>query len=267
VTQSTENVHGHSAANRDTPDDMEETGKGATPGRQLPEQMRVAAKHLMLGAKRAWRAAGPALRQFWSVAGPVLRGFLQLLLAIVIVFEEWGWRPLADLLGRLARWRPWAQLEYGIARLPPYAALVVFVLPSTLLLPLKFLALFLVAKGQLVLAALLFAAAKVVATALVARLFMLTQPALMQIGWFTWAYDTVMPWKDALTEHVRSSTVWRTGRLLKERAKRALLAQWRRWQPAMLELRAVAVAAAGRVRVAAAGLMRQIRERWAAPQR
>ena len=48
----------------------------------------------------------------------------------------------------------------------------------------------LIAKGQIVLAGILFAFAKVVATALVARLFMLTQQALMQIGWFAWGYET-----------------------------------------------------------------------------
>jgi hypothetical protein len=47
------------------------------------------------------------------------------------------------------------------------------------------------------------------------RLFLLTQPALMQIGWFSWAYDTIMPWKDALVERVRASTVWRVGRIVK----------------------------------------------------
>ena len=138
------------------------------------------------------------------------------------MFEEWGWRPLAELLGRLARWRPWAAVESVIIRLPPYAALVVFVLPSALLLPLKFLALFLVAKGQIFLAGLLFVAAKVVATALVARLFVLTQPALMQIGWFAWGYDTLMPWKDALAERVHASWPWRAGRVLKERVERLL---------------------------------------------
>ena len=171
------------------------------------------------------------------MARPVLARALEFLLALIIVLEEWGWRPLAELLGRLARWRPWAAVESVIIRLPPYAALVVFVLPSALLLPLKFLALFLVAKGQIVLAGLLFVAAKVVATALVARLFMLTQPALMQIGWFAWAYDTLMPWKDALVERVHASWPWRAGRVLKERVKRLLAAQARRWQPTLAALR------------------------------
>jgi len=198
------------------------------------------------------RRTGPALRAGWRVAAPVLRTALQIVLALLILLEEWGWRPLADLLGRLAQWRPWARLEYHIARLTPYAALLVFVLPSALLLPLKFLALFLVARGQFVLAALLFAGAKVLATALVARLFLLTQPALMQIGWFAWGYDTLMPWKEALVERVRASTVWRLGRLIKERTRRAIVMRWRSWSPTLRELR-------GATRAAATRLMIQVR--------
>jgi hypothetical protein len=201
------------------------------------------------------RRIGPALRAAWGVAAPVLRAALQIVLALLILLEEWGWRPLADLLGRLARWRPWAQFEHHIARLPPYAALCVFVLPSALLLPLKFLALLLVARGQLVLAALLFAGAKVVATALVARLFLLTQPALMQIGWFAWSYDTVMPWKEALVERVRASTIWRMGRVIKERVRRAVLMQWRAWRPTLVELRSA-------IRAAATRLMIRVRRRF-----
>jgi hypothetical protein len=177
---------------------------------------------------------------------------LGIVLALFILFEEWGWRPLANALGWLAAWRPWARMETAIARLPPYAALLVFVLPSTLLLPLKFMAVVLVARGQLLLATLLFASAKVGATALVARLFVLTQPALMQIGWFAWAYDTVMPWKDALVERVRASTVWRMGQLAKERLRRAVRVQWRAWRPFVLELRktlsAIASGVTGRLR-------------------
>lgn len=162
------------------------------------------------------------VRALVRMARPVLRSAATFLLALVIVFEEWGWRPLSDLLGRTARWQPIARLESLIARLPPYAALVVFALPTTLLLPLKFLALLLIANGQVVLAGILFMAAKVVATAMIARLFVLTQPALMQIGWFAWAYERIMPWKQALVDRVHASWAWRVGRLWKERFKRRL---------------------------------------------
>src|SRR5262245_57287341 len=129
----------------------------------------AATRHLAVMAMDAARRAGAGLLALWRVARPVLRWTLQIVLALLLLLEEWGWQPLAELVGRLARWHPWARLETAIARLPPYAALLVFVLPSSLLLPLKFLALFLIAKSQLMLAGLLFAAAKAGATALVAR--------------------------------------------------------------------------------------------------
>ena len=149
-----------------------------------------------------------------------------------------------------------------IIRLPPYAALVVFALPTTLLLPLKFLALLLIAKGQVIMAGLLFLAAKVVATALIARLFVLTQPALMQIGWFAWCYQTVMPWKDALTAQVRASWAWRVGRVVKERVRRAVAAEAHRWQPTLMALKPVLAVAAEKVRAPGRRLIAVIKERW-----
>lgn len=187
------------------------------------------------------------LRRGLQLAGWLLGGVLQVLLALLIVLEEWGWRPLADLLARLARWRPLAAIERAIAGLPPYLALVAFVLPSTLLLPLKFLALFLVAKGYYATSLVLFLAAKAVATALVARLFFLTQPALMCIGWFAWSYNTLMPWKEALVEKVHTSLVWRLARALKRRLLRRVRLAWERVEP---RVRAWAAQARGLARAA-----------------
>lgn len=177
-----------------------------------------------------------ALRKGLRLAARGLRMLLQILLALLIVLEEWGWRPLADGLARLARWRPWAAVERFVSGLPPYPALVAFVLPSGLLLPLKFLALILIGKGYYLTSVALFLFAKAVATALVARLFILTQPALMRIGWFAWGYNTLMPWKDALAAQVRSSLVWRTGRAVKWRVQRALRPLWLDMGPRLLAL-------------------------------
>ena len=145
---------------------------------------------------------------------------LQTLLALVIVFEEWGWRPLAAALAQLARLKPIAWLEAQVQRLPPYGALVVFGAPSVLLLPLKLVALYLIASGREVEATLLFIGAKVVGTAIVARLFQLTEAQLLRIPWFAWAYGVLMPWKNALTAWVRASAPWRYGRVVKERVRR-----------------------------------------------
>lgn len=159
------------------------------------------------------------------------RLMLEAALALIIVFEEWGWRPLADLLGRLGRLKPFAALERFIAGLPPYAALVVFALPSLLLFPLKLLALWLIAKGQAIAAGTLFIGAKVVGTALVARIFQLTQPALMKLGWFARLYGIVMPWKEALVAWVRTTWAWRYGRIVKARMKTWGKKVWLAWKP------------------------------------
>ena len=196
-------------------------------------------------ARAGLQRLGAVTYALWRLAKPVLTAALQILLALIIVFEEWGWRPLADFVARLTRYKLWARLELGIARLPPTLALLAFALPTLLLLPLKFLALFLIARGQLLLASLLFIAAKLVATALIARLFELTQPALMQIGWFAWAHDTIMPWKEALTERVRMSWPWRIARIWKERLDRLTRGKWRRLSP-QLHLAAAALSAATR---------------------
>lgn len=153
-----------------------------------------------------------------ATAGRLL---LQALLALIIVFEEWGWRPLAAALAQLARLKPIAWIETQIQRLPPYGALLVFGAPSLLLLPLKLAALFLIASGREFEATLLFIGAKIVGTAIVARLFQLTETQLLQIPWFARAYGIFMPWKNALTTWVHESWVWRYGRVVKARVRNA----------------------------------------------
>jgi hypothetical protein len=167
---------------------------------------------------------------------------LQIAAALIVLFEEWGWRPLAELLGWLSRFRPWAMLELWIAGLPPYAALLVFALPTTILLPLKFVSVWLLASGFLWSAGALFLAAKIASTALIARIFMLTKPALMSIAWFARAYNWFMPWKEVLFAQIRASWPWRYGRMVKiairheakqawARLKPRLLAAWSEWKP------------------------------------
>lgn len=148
------------------------------------------------------------------------RFVLQVMLALIIVFEEWGWRPLSAALASLARLKPIAWLEAQVQRLPPYAALLVFGAPTILLLPLKLLAFYLIASGREFEATLLFIGAKIVGTAIVARLFQLTETQLLRIPWFARAYGIVMPWKHAMTDWIKESWPWRYGRVVKERLRR-----------------------------------------------
>jgi hypothetical protein len=179
---------------------------------------------LWVGLLAAWRTA-------WGYAKPPLLALLQILAALIVLFEEWGWRPLVELIGRLSRFKPWAAMERWIAGLPPYGALFAFALPTTLLLPLKLVAVYLLSNGMVLAAGALFIGAKIASTALIARIFMLTKPALMQIGWFASAYNIFMPWKEAIFAQIRTSWAWRYGRMVKTRVKLEAKHAWARWKP------------------------------------
>lgn len=146
---------------------------------------------------------------------------VQLPLALVVMFYEWGWESLGHVFDWLAKRPIWGLMERAIRRLPPWTALMVFLLPSVLLFPVKLLALWLVASGQKIAGIALILIAKVVGTAIVARLFTLTQPALLQLTWFARLYRWLVPWKDAWMDAIRVSWPWRVGRVIKRRVKRA----------------------------------------------
>ena len=158
--------------------------------------------------------------------GRGLRHLLSWPLALLILFEEWGWEPLQRALARLAQWQPLQRLEAWITTLRPGAALALFALPALALLPVKIGALWLIANGQRWLGLLIIVLAKVLGTALVARLFTLTRPALLRMPWFAKWYTAWAGWKNALVQVVRSTWLWRAGRLLRQRMK----ARWRQWR-------------------------------------
>ena len=146
------------------------------------------------------------------------------LLGLVILFEAWGWRPLARALGALSAWAPVARLECAIARLSPRAALVLFLVPVTLLLPVKGVAVWLLGSGRVVAGLAVLLAAKVVSTSLVARIFLLTRPQLMQLPWFARHYASWLDWQRACTRVLHRSTGWRMARVFRRRL-RVLLRQ------------------------------------------
>ncbi|WP_295855712.1 hypothetical protein [uncultured Xylophilus sp.] len=155
----------------------------------------------------------------------LFRGLVALLLVPVLLFEEWGWEPLAALVARLGRLPVWAALERAIRRLPPWAALLAFGLPVVLLLPVKLLALYLFGRGHVATGCVLLVGAKIAGTAVVARLFQLTQPALMGLPLFARWYPRWKRWKDAVLAWVRASAPWRAQR----RGRIAARRRWRGW--------------------------------------
>jgi hypothetical protein len=147
-----------------------------------------------------------------------LRHVVTALVALLLLFEEWGWEPLAALLARLARLPLLAWVERQIATLPPWAAVAVFALPIVVLLPVKLLALYFIGAGHAILGIGVLLGAKVVGTALVARLFVLTQPALMRLAWFARWYPRWKAWKDRMIAQVKASRTWRAAARAKAQA-------------------------------------------------
>ncbi len=148
------------------------------------------------------------------------------LIAALLLFEEWGWEPLAALFARLAHLPLWAWLERKVTQLPPRWALLVFGVPMLALLPVKLLAIYLFGKGQATLGLILLLGAKIGGTAVVARLFQLTQPALLQLRWFAYWYPRWKSWKEAVLADIRRCAAWRAGQAIKQSVKTWLQA-WR----------------------------------------
>jgi hypothetical protein len=199
-------------------------------------------RQLRIDLERVFRAVADVLSDvllalarglllLWDAVRPGVILLLNILAALILLFEEWGWRPLSDLLARLARYPLWAQLERLIASLPPYGALVAFAIPSVVLIPAKLLGVYFLTTGHLISAGVIIVIAKILSTALIARVFLLTKPALMQIGWFARGYEIFVPWKDAMFERVRASWVWRYGRVVKWRARQFLHRAWADLKP------------------------------------
>lgn len=149
-----------------------------------------------------------------------LRWLFRVVFALLILFEEWGWEPLRRVFALLARLPVIRHAEVLLRRLPPRWAFVVLLLPSLLILPVKLAAVWFVAKGHVVFGLGVIVAAKVGGTALLAWLFQLIQPALMQLAWFARFYARWTHWKEELLAWVRASAVWRTARAIKLRVKR-----------------------------------------------
>jgi hypothetical protein len=148
-----------------------------------------------------------------------LRNIVFALVAIIVLFEEWGWEPLVALVARLARLPLLAWIERKVTQLPPWGALLVFGVPVLVLLPVKLTAVYLFAHGKRTLGLIVLLGAKLVGTALLARLFQLTEPALMQLAWFARWYPRWKAWKDQLIEQVRQSAPWRMGHQIKTQVR------------------------------------------------
>ena len=169
-----------------------------------------------------------AIPQNRSWLSRIARALLAIPAAIWLFMEEWLWDAMLAFTAALSALPPIRWAEAQIAKLPPYAALIAFVIPAAVLLPFKLVAFWLIAHGQGVLGALVFIIAKIIGTAFLARIFALTKPALMTIGWFARAYNWVMAWKARVYAYVRALPAYQAMRRRTRALKRQIQGWWRR---------------------------------------
>ncbi len=123
---------------------------------------------------------------------------LIVLASLLIWIEETLWEGLKWLTAKIAllAWVKW--IESQVRRLPPYAAIVVFFLPLTILLPFKLVAVYWMSKGYWIRSLLVIIAAKLLGTAIEARMFVLCKPQLMTFVWFRRLHDWLLRIRDQI---------------------------------------------------------------------
>lgn len=153
---------------------------------------------------------------------------LLILAGAALLAEEALWRlsGVVALLGKLPVFR---SMETWLRGVPPVGALALFGVPAVALAPVKLLALYWLAGGHPVLGIGTILTAKILGTAIVARLFQLTQTQLLTIGWFRWVYERVMRLRGAAYGLWAESVLGRWWR--RERAKHKGWVR-RRWEAA-----------------------------------
>jgi hypothetical protein len=116
-------------------------------------------------------------------------------------------RPIALWIGWHFQFR---RLRAWIRSLPPYPSLALFSVPVIVLEPIKPVAAYLAATGQVLSGAVTLIIGELLKLVLVERLFHLTRDKLMRIPAFAWAYGKFSEAKAWL----RATEAWRTFRAL-----------------------------------------------------
>ncbi|HEY0331463.1 MAG TPA: hypothetical protein VGC77_20480 [Rhodopseudomonas sp.] len=125
---------------------------------------------------------------------------LWFLLAVGFLIEAWCWDHLEPIVARIVALIPLRQLKAWLAEristLSPAMTLPVFLVPVAPLYPLKLFALALIAQGHLMAGLGIFLFLQVVGLGMVAFIFDVTKPKLLQLRWFAAVYRFVVELRD-----------------------------------------------------------------------
>lgn len=163
-----------------------------------------------------------------------IKRWLLILLALVFLAEAWLWEHLSPIVAwvvarlPLKRFKEW--LADNIRDLSPAWTLIVFVVPFILLIPLKFMEVFFLAKRQWLAAIAVLVFAKLLGLGVTAFVFDLTKPKLLQLAWFRVVYERVLiwlAWAHALVDPIKQQIKRRMQIFAPQRAGRTFKLLWR----------------------------------------
>lgn len=156
---------------------------------------------------------------------------------LLLLIEEKLWHGLV----RLGEWTGTLPLvrnvERRIANLPPYGAVAALFGPALLILPVKLAAVWFVTKGHVASGLMVLLGAKITATAIVARIYTLCEPALEMVPWFVRMRDAILRGKDWAHRKLEAFVGWQSVKELRDWLNRQRLELWhslQKWSRSLL---------------------------------
>ncbi|MEA2754862.1 MAG: hypothetical protein QOJ54_1151 [Aliidongia sp.] len=147
--------------------------------------------------------------RFAPLRRSLVKGMLLSPLAVIFLIEDLLVRSFGRAMGAFARLRLVARFEIWARRLPPRQALLLFILPVVIFLPVHLLALWAFASRRVLLGIGIYIAGKLAATAVVGRILIVCRPALMQYRWFERADRWVTRTRGRIHAVIESTALWR----------------------------------------------------------
>lgn len=147
--------------------------------------------------------------------------------AAVLLFEEWFWARSNWAMARLAVIAHLTAVGDWIRRRPPTQALALFVVPVLVIYPFKVLALVAFARGDFAVGGAAFVGAKLAATAVFARLYRLTEPAIVRFAWICSARNGFMRVRASLHAWLEAQAPYRRARTMIHRQAASLALRYR----------------------------------------
>ncbi len=139
--------------------------------------------------------------------------------ALVFLFEEWLWKSFTRFFVWLGQHRAVRWIETVLVGVPPIVALIILCVPMMLLFPFKIAGLWMIATGHFLTGCALMAAAKVLSTAVVARIYVTCQPQLLRMPWFARLHARMLVWSMHIHLWIDQQPGWHAAKRSLRRAR------------------------------------------------